>query len=122
MKRRDFLKGGTLLAVCLVAGLKPTEPKIIKSPVVDLKGFCKAVWIFAGDNHINFVQEPRWPALYGGMAGGGKTPDSFADFEYYWINERVAVSYEINEARPDEGFLVPPYMMGDLLDAVRHAA
>ena len=110
MKRREFLKGGTLLAACLVAGLKLTEPK---PPTLVACG---------SDTHIG---------LYGGMAGAGKTPhpdDIWADF----LTAIWTAHTERYQGRPDAfnfypsqdfyggGFLVSPQKMADLLEATGH--
>ena len=79
ISRRNFLKGGTLLAACLVAGLKPKAPKVMRElsvrhvSVMFDGDFLEAV-PHDPEQIARAFRIPPWEALYGGAAGAGKTP------------------------------------------------
>ena len=97
LTRRDFLKGGTLLVACLVAGLKPKEPEIIFSPVVDLP--VRVPERYVGSR----LSQQWWPAIYGGAAGAGKTPHP-DDFIEAYFAELTGAWLELEFLRGDPDY------------------
>lgn len=111
LTRREFLKGGTLLVACLVAGLKPTEPEIIKSGWVDLPVRYVSV-MFDGVRLYDYPLDSgqiarafRMPpyAIYGGAAGAGKTPHP-DDFVEAYFAELTNAWLELEFLRGDPAY------------------